>query len=392
MHIRNILRRLASPALAAAGAMALAGCASLGASGPSGKAVARLQDPASGIAVVELTDAVARAVIASQPTTTLAAAFGTSPAADPVVGPGDVLDIAIWEAPPAALFGTVAADSRLSSTPAVGRSAGIPEQMVDGKGRIAVPFVGSIEAVGRTPREIAREIVARLAGKANDPQVIVRIAENRAANVTVVGEVQQSRRVPLSTRGERLLDVLASAGGVKQPVEKVTIQVTRGNRAVARPLARVIADPAENIVLRADDVVTALYRPYSFQALGAVGNNAEIEFEATGITLAQALGRIGGLQDNRADIKGVFIFRLEDPALIGTALPAGARTTPDGRVPVIYRVDLSAPATLFVAQGFPIRDRDVVYVSNAPLVDIQKFMNVVSTMAFSVIGIGNAVN
>jgi polysaccharide export outer membrane protein len=60
-------------------------------------------------------------------------------------------------------------------------------------------------------------------------------------------------------------------------------------------------------------VVTALFQPYSFTALGATGANAEIAFEATGITLAQALGRAGGLQDQRADVRGAFLFRLEDP-------------------------------------------------------------------------------
>jgi polysaccharide export outer membrane protein len=61
-------------------------------------------------------------------------------------------------------------------------------------------------------------------------------------------------------------------------------------------------------------------------------------------------------------------------------------------VPVIYRVDMSDPATFFVAQGFPILNKDVLYVSNAPLADMQKFVNVVSAMVFSIVGIGQAVN
>jgi polysaccharide export outer membrane protein len=345
------------------------------------------------IKVVELTEPVARRVMAGQQRASLAEALGDAPLRGTLVGPGDVLDIAIWEAPPAALFGTSAVDSRLSSgIPAVAKSADIPQQMVDGDGRITVPFAGSVSVLGRSPRDIAREIAARLAGKANDPQVIVRIAENQAAQVTVVGDVVTSRHVSLTTKGERLLDALASAGGVRQPVDKMTIQITRGGKVATQPLSTVIRDPAQNIRLGANDVVTALYQPYSFQALGAFGTNAEVNFEATGLTLAQALGRIGGLQDNRADIKGVFIFRLEDPALLDSGAVAAGATTPDGKVPVIYRVDLANPATFFIAQGFPIQHRDVLYVSNAPLVDIQKFVNVVSSMAFSVVSVGNAVN
>lgn len=388
--MRRMLAMLGLPLLLST---ALGGCASFGAAGPSGKAVRGAAAMDARIKVVELTEPVARRVMAGQQRASLAEALGDAPLRGTLVGPGDILDIAIWEAPPAALFGTSAMDNRLSATlPAVARSADIPQQMVDGDGRITVPFAGSVNVLGRTPREIAREIAARLAGKANDPQVIVRIAENQAAQVTVVGDVVNSRHVALTTKGERLLDALASAGGVRQPVDKMTIQITRGGKVATQPLSTVIRDPAQNIRLGANDVVTALYQPYSFQALGAFGTNAEVNFEATGLTLAQALGRIGGLQDNRADIKGVFIFRLEDPALLDPAVAATAQAAPDGKVPVIYRVDMGNPATFFMAQGFPIQHRDVLYVSNAPLVDIQKFVNVVSSMAFSVVSVGNAVN
>lgn len=380
-------------ALAASCTAMISGCASFGASGPSGKAVRNAAAMDGRIKLVELTEPVARRVMAGQQRASLAEALGDAPLRGTVVGPGDILDVAIWEAPPAALFGTSAIDTRLSSgLPAVAKSADIPQQMVDGEGRITVPFIGSISVTGRTPRDVAREIAARLSGKANDPQVIVRIAENQAAQVTVVGDVVNSRHVSLTTKGERLLDALASAGGVRQPVDKMTIQITRGGKVATQPLSAVIRDPLQNIRLGANDVVTALYQPYSFQALGAFGINAEVNFEATGLTLAQALGRIGGLQDNRADIKGVFIFRLEDPAVLDPELAASAPTTPDGKIPVIYRVDMANPATFFVAQGFPIQNRDVLYVSNAPLVDIQKFVNVVSSMAFSVVSVGNAVN
>jgi polysaccharide export outer membrane protein len=144
----------------------------------------------------------------------------------------------------------------------------------------------------------------------------------------------------------------------------------------------VIKDPHQNIRLQPDDVVTALFQPYSFTALGATGRNEELPFEGTGITLAQALGRVAGLQDQRADVRGVFIFRLEDPSALGLAPGTEIRTTPDGKVPVIYRVDMKNPATFFIAQGFPIRNKDVLYVTNAPLAEVQKFVNVLSSTIF----------
>jgi polysaccharide export outer membrane protein len=109
------------------------------------------------------------------------------------------------------------------------------------------------------------------------------------------------------------------------------------------------------------------------------------------VTLSQALGRVGGIKDDRADIRGVFIFRLEDPAALDPAVAATGRRTPDGRIPVIYRINLSDPSSFFVAQTFPIRNKDVLYVSTAPLSDFQRFVSIVSSLAFTALGLGQAI-
>lgn len=374
-------------------AVLLAGCSALGASGPTSRAInGSGEQPVANapIKIVDVSDQVARRLVAHDRSILLSDSLGDGQGVDTTIGRGDILEVAIWEAPPATLFGGGISPA-LAATTTGTQATSLPEQMVDSDGRINIPFAGSIPAAGMTTQQIEREIERRLNGMAHQPQVVVRLVRNLSANVTVVGEVNTNARVPLTAKGERLLDVLATAGGVKQPVGKTTIQITRGDRVATMPLETIIKDPRQNIRLQADDVVTALFQPYSFTALGAVGNNSEINFEATGVTLAQALGRIGGLQDSRANAKGVFIFRLEDPAALDPAIVAGAPTTPDGKIPVIYKINLRDPATFFVAQGFPIRNKDVLYVSNAPLADLQKFVNVVSSWAFSVVGITNAV-
>jgi polysaccharide export outer membrane protein len=212
-----------------------------------------------------------------------------------------------------------------------------------------------------------------------------------ARNATVIGEVASSRRVPLGPHGERVLDAIASAGGPRQPVGQTTIRLTRGSNTATMPLDAMITEPRQNIRLQPDDVVTVLHQPFSFTALGAVSRNAEIPFEGKGITLAQAIGRMGGLRDDRADIRGVFIFRLEQPAALDPAIAKVAHKTNLGRVPVIYRLDLADASSFFVAQDFAIHDRDLVYVSSAPGADFQRFLSTVSNLAFSVISVGNAV-
>tara|TARA_R110000868_G_scaffold375711_1_gene640373 strand:- start:8874 stop:10034 length:1161 start_codon:yes stop_codon:yes gene_type:complete len=364
-------------------AMALSGCAIMSASGPSARSINKVERDQSvedaDIKVIDVTDAVVRNIILKTHKSLFSEALGEGRPIGSVIGQGDVLDIAIWEAPPATLFGSSGSDLRLGSTSsgALARGTSLPEQMVDSDGQITIPFVGRVRAAGRTPQEIAQNITSRLTGKAHQPQAIVRLSRNAAANVTVVGEVTNSARVPLTSRGERILDILATAGGVKQPVGKMTIQITRGLKVSSLPLERVIRDPQQNVRLEPDDVMTLLFQPYSFTALGAIGRNDELPFEATGLTLIQALGRIAGLQDSRADVKGVFIFRFEDPSILDPAISTTDHLTSDGKVPVIYRINMKDPSTFFIAQSFPIQDRDVLYVSNAPLADIQKFVNVI---------------
>jgi polysaccharide export outer membrane protein len=331
--------------------------------------------------VVDVDDAVARQLLAQPRQPLFSETLGGQKVRLPDIGHGDSLEITIWEAPPATLFGAGVVDPRL---PSAARAATFPEQTVDRDGMVSVPFAGRVLAAGLSPLEVEAEIARRLKGKANQPEVVVRRVRNASATVTVVGEVTASTRLPLTAAGERLLDALAAAGGVRQPVTKTTLQVTRGDAFHSLPLDLVIRDPRQNVPLQPGDVVTALFQPLSFTALGATGKNEEINFEGQGITLAQALARAGGLLDARSDPKGVFIFRLERPkALAWPRQPV--TTTPEGLVPVVYRVDLRNPSSFFVMQSFPISNKDVLYVSNAPAADLQKFLNLVFSVAYPVL-------
>ena len=374
--------------------VAVAGCSGFGRSGPYAGALRHAggaQVQAAAITVVDLTAANAAHLLQADHGQTFAQALGDVAPVGTVIGKGDTIDIAVWEAPPAALFATISPPGTLASGIQAARSTGLPEQTVDETGRIFMPFVGEVDAAGRSPIDLEREITQRLQGKANHPQVIVRITHNALKNVSVLGDVAASGRFGVTPHGERVLDALANAGGVKQPVTKMVLQITRGSTVASMPLDTVIRDPAQNVRLAPDDVVTALYQPWTFTVLGAAGTNAEVPFEATGMTLAQALGRAGGLNDARADIHGVFLFRLENPAALDPATVATARTTPDGRVPVIYRLNMADPAAFFIAQGFRIRDHDVLYVANAPGADLQKFANTLANFAYAGLGIINQV-
>jgi polysaccharide export outer membrane protein len=331
--------------------------------------------------VVTVDAGVAAALESAEHNTTLAPVFGGTTPPTPTLGLGDRLEVSIWEAPPAVLFAPsteiVAASASSSRVSGLKPAAAVhlPGQAIAVDGSISLPFVGRIKVAGLNEADAASSIRDRLQGLAHQPQVLVTVVDNVSSTVTVVGSVNQSQRLPLTARGERILDAVAAAGGPRERLDRTTLQLSRGDRNARIALEAIVRDPTQNVYLQPGDVVSLYYQPLSFTALGATGRNDEIAFEATGMTLAQALGRVNGVVDQRAAPKGVFVFRLEPG-------PAGVNQ------PVVYRVDLTDPMTFWAIQHFPMHDRDLLYVANAPSAEFEKFMSIVATAAYSLTNFG----
>lgn len=376
--------------LLSAASISLSGCLHSGVLSQSGPSTGNIvsagkraeKDGGVGVYVVDVDQRVALRIRDLQTSRPFSELFGSVSPVGLTVEAGDTLDVTIFEAPPAAMFG--------SATPGSGALSGGGAQtnfaaiVVDNRGDISLPFVGQVHVAGSNLQQIERMLVARLRGRAHSPQALVRLARNATSDVTIFGEVASSTRMPLTAKGERLLDALAAAGGVRQPVSKVTVQVARGRTVDRMPLDVVIADPEQNIVLQRGDIVSALYQNQTFTVFGATGKNEEIPFEAAGITLAQALARAGGLRDDRANADGVFVFRMESASTLNPALLGQAQLSPDGKVPMVYRINMRDAQGFFVAQQFPMRDHDILYVANAGTADVQKFLNLVGSALYPI--------
>jgi polysaccharide biosynthesis/export protein len=309
-----------------------------------------------------------------------AARFGdTERSVEPTIGVGDTVAVTLWEAPGGILF----ASNEVTSVPQQSGShmATVPDQVVGRDGAISVPFAGRVKVANKTTRGVEAAIKQGLSDKTADAQVVVNVRGSVSNAVTVIGEVQSASRLPLSVGGDRILDVIAAAGGLRVPINETFVELTRGDTLVRMPLLQVTNDPRENIYLRAKDVLTLVRAPQKFLVYGATGSNAEIPFDADGISIADALAKAGGLNDSRSDPGGVFVFRYESSDVVRAIRPDAPLAGPVGAVPVIYRLNLRDPDGFFLAQQFPIMNRDVIYVSNAPFTDVQKVMSVATTMA-----------
>ena len=260
------------------------------------------------------------------------------------------------------------------------RPATIPDQPVAADGAISVPYAGRVAVAGRTPVEAQQAIEALLAGKALDPQALVIVKKSAVNAVTVAGEVVAGAKVPLSLGGDRLLQVIAAAGGAKTPVYETFVRLSRDGLTAAIPLERLVAEPDENIYARPGDVLTLGRVPQTFSVFGATGRNAVIGFGAETITVSQALAKSQGLRDDLANPKGVFLFRYEPIAVVHALGEPMATRARDGISPVVYRFDFAEANTYHLADRFPVRDKDIIFVADAAAVQINKLFSVFSTL------------
>ena len=279
---------------------------------------------------------------------------------------GDVIEVTIIDSGEEALF-----SSANSKTLNLGRFT------VDSSGFVTLPFVGRQRVLESTPEGLQAQIVSGLRGTAVNPQAIVNVVEKPTTGIVVNGDVRAAGRFPLTARKERVLDAIALAGGASSAPGSTTVTLIRGKQRASVALARLLEDSSQNVYLLPDDQVFVENDAPTFTAIGAFKSVGEFEFEQGKLTLAQALARAGGLLDDRADARNFYVFRnqqvfIQPPSgdLKSAALPVVTSK------PVIYRVNLHDVANFGLMQQFKMQDGDMLYASNAGLVDAAKLITV----------------
>jgi len=189
--------------------------------------------------------------------------------------------------------------------------------------------------------------------------------------------------------------LIARAGGPKFEAIESYVTLQRDGKRVRVLLSRVVHDPSENIFIRPNDVIFLTHESPTFTALGALnqnvfGFNSEISFDVETLTLSQAIGKSGGLNDNQSDPAEVFVYRYEDRRFLEKFGIDTKRFVYD-TIPTIYHVNLRDPSGMLLASGFQMRTKDVMYVANAKVVDYYKLLGLINNTANSVSNTANAV-
>ncbi len=307
-----------------------------------------------------------------------------APRPDLRIAVGDTLQISVLEQTPG-LFSTLGAQQQQQTGD--GRSASpmvMQPTQVGIDGAINVPFAGRVMAAGRTPDAVRADIEKKLANKAIFPQVqvlIVNAASGASANsASVDGEVNRAGLFPLMPSGNRLLDLIAEAGGARYPAYETTVYLTRRGQRREVALQSVIENPRENVFIYPHDDIYLSRQARTFSVLGASSKVGRYGFETAHVNLAEAVAIGGGFVDTSADPAGVYVFRYETPAVVRMMKPDAA--IPDNaEIPVLYRTNLRGGGGYFLATKFEMRDKDVVLLANSDGAQFQKMLNILSNGA-----------
>lgn len=371
MH--NRLPRSARAVCALSLAAVLAGCATLPASGPTGRQVERGttdKDASVHFQIVDLNGAeIATLARVPESGTRTIASLAKEGEVDRIA-PGDELGITIYEVGLTLFGGTAAFGSTGPSLEMVEQSAR-PKPLgivrVAGDGTIRLPYVGRIAVAGSTPYDVQRMIEQGMQGKSQSPQALVTVISSPHNSALVVGDVMRAGRVPLSAARERLMDALAAVGGPKVASADVVVRLNRGDQSAEMRLADMRVGGADDIQLLPGDRVEIITEPRSFSVFGAA-RVSEVPFAAPRVSLAEALARAGGPLDAQADPRAIFIFRYDAAGFAA------------GKPPTVYRLNLMKPESYIIAQNIAMHDKDLIYVANAASGPVTKFIGVLNQL------------
>jgi polysaccharide biosynthesis/export protein len=158
---------------------------------------------------------------------------------DYVIGPSDVLEIAVWN------------NNLISRT--------VP---VRPDGKISIPVLNDVQAAGMTPMQLQSVLSTGLAGYIQQPEVSVIVREVHSFKVSVIGMVKTPGRYELTSRAT-VLDALALAGGLTEYADRGRLVIIRKAGTTTRfiPFAYDKVTPSygskgqENLYLQPDDII-----------------------------------------------------------------------------------------------------------------------------------------
>ncbi|WP_243751098.1 polysaccharide biosynthesis/export family protein [Paraburkholderia sp. BL10I2N1] len=281
------------------------------------------------------------------------------------IGPGDVLQITVWDHPElAAAVGPPGNPQRPSDA-----AGGF---VVDHDGNVQLPYAGKVDISGdaaglvhvggETADQAQRKIYRLLSEVFVKPQVTVRVTSFRAGQIYVDGEVRAPGAQTINDIPMTLSEALNRAGGFSPNADQSRIVIVRDGTSYPVNVTQMIesGQSPSRVMLKNGDMLRVMSREDNgVYVMGEVGKPATVMPMTDGkLTLAEALSQAGSVNPGSADAKELYVIR------------DAARGKPE-----IYHLNATSPVSMLLANQFNLQSKDVVYIDSSGLVRFSRVLN-----------------
>lgn len=263
-----------------------------------------------------------------------------------LVGPQDVLRITVFEHP--------------ELTNPSGTANELSGRVVNSDGKFFFPYVGPVQAAGRSVQQIREAIAQGLTRVIKNPQVDVSVLQFRSQRIVVAGEVRTPGAVAVTDVPPTLSEIIAQAGGLTNEADLAGVTVSRSGRTARADLYAYLygGDAAQNMQLAPGDVINVPDRRFNkVFVLGEVLAPSSVVMPRGRMSLAEALSDVGGVNPFSANAGQIYVIR------------------DGGEKAQIYHLNGSSPEALVLADRFDLRARDVVFVDSIKVVRWARVVN-----------------
>lgn len=280
-----------------------------------------------------------------------------------VIGVGDKLNITIWDSQ----------ENSLLTNPGQ-RYTELTGMEVGADGKIFLPYVNRVAVVGLTPAQARGRIQSRLEPIVPSAQVQLGLDQGRDNSVDAVGGFGKPGAYPMPSRNYKILSLIADAGGIPATLRNPVVRLIRGSHTYEISSSELFANGSKNALLRPRDTVIVEQDDRHFVALGASGTEDLIYFPQDRLSALEAISLMGGINDNRADPKGILVLREYEASQL-----ASGNSGPNLQQ-VVFVIDLTTADGLFAARKFEINPDDTVLATESPVTKAQTVFRLIGSV------------